>query len=113
MSDLLLRPVAELAELVRSGALSARELVETSLTRIDELEPTINAFTHVASESALAIAGEIGPGDPRPFAGVPIAIKDNRAGRGDAADDGQRHLRRPGRRATTRTWSDGCATRAS
>ena len=78
MSDLLLRPVAELAELVRSGELSARELVEASLTRIDELDPTINAFTHVASESALAIAGEVGPGDPRPFAGVPIAIKDNR-----------------------------------
>ncbi len=78
MSDLLLRPVAELAELVRSGELSARELVELSLRRIEELDPTINAFIHVASESALAIAGEIGPGDPRPFAGVPIAIKDNR-----------------------------------
>jgi amidase len=78
VSDLLLRPVAELAELVRSGELAARELVELSLRRIAELDPTINAFTHVASESALAIAGEIGPGDPRPFAGVPIAIKDNR-----------------------------------
>ena len=78
VSDLLLRPVAELAELVRSGELSARELVELSLRRIEELDPTINAFTHVASDAALAIAGEIGPGDPRPFAGVPIAIKDNR-----------------------------------
>ena len=78
MSDLLLRPVAVLAELVRSGELSATELVEASLARIEQLDPTINAFTHVASESALAIAGEIGPADPRPFAGVPIAIKDNR-----------------------------------
>ena len=38
-----------------------------------------NAFTHVAHESALAAADAIAPGDPRPFAGVPIAIKDNRA----------------------------------
>src|SRR5207302_360288 len=38
----------------------------------------INAFTYVAHESALEQAARIGPGDPRPFAGVPIAIKDNR-----------------------------------
>ena len=79
MSDLLLRPATELAALVRAGELSPRELVEESLGRIDELEPTINAFTHVAYESALDAADAIGPGDPRPFAGVPIAIKDNRA----------------------------------
>ncbi|HEY1511778.1 MAG TPA: amidase [Solirubrobacteraceae bacterium] len=79
MSDLLFTPATELAEMVRSGELSARELVEASLRQIDELEPSINAFTHVAPESALATADTIGPGDPRPFAGVPIAIKDNRA----------------------------------
>lgn len=72
------RPAGELAAMVRSAELSARELVAASLARIDELEPSIGAFTHVAHESALAAAGAIGPGDPRPFAGVPIAIKDNR-----------------------------------
>ncbi len=76
--DLLFRPATELAALVRSGELSARELVEASLRRIDELQPTINAFTHVAHASALAGADAVGPGDSRPFAGVPIAIKDNR-----------------------------------
>ena len=79
MSELLLRPATELAGLVRARELSARELVEESLRRIDELDPTINAFTHVAGDSALAAADAIGPGDSRPFAGVPIAIKDNRA----------------------------------
>jgi amidase len=64
--------------MVRSGELSASELVQTSLRRIDELEPKINAFTHVAHEAAVAAAAEIAPGDPRPFAGVPIAVKDNR-----------------------------------
>src|ERR1700744_2371600 len=79
MSELLSRPALDLAALVRSGELSATELVTASLERIDELEPQINAFTHVAHEQALAAAARIGPGDPRPFAGVPIAIKDNRA----------------------------------
>ncbi|HTT28009.1 MAG TPA: amidase [Solirubrobacteraceae bacterium] len=79
MSDLLLRSATELATLVRAGDVSARELVEASLRRIDDLEPKINAFAHVAHESALAAAAAIDPGDSRPFAGVPIAIKDNRA----------------------------------
>jgi amidase len=78
VSDLLFRPATELAALVRSGELGAGELVEASLRRIEELEPTINAFTFVAAESALAAAERIGAGDPRPFAGVPIAVKDNR-----------------------------------
>lgn len=78
MNDLLFRPADELSALIRSGELSARELVAESLRRIEELEPTINAFTHVAHDSAMAAAEAIGPGDPRPFAGVPIAIKDNR-----------------------------------
>jgi amidase len=78
VNDLLFRAAGELAALVRSGQLAARELVSASLERIDELEPQINAFTHVAHDSALAAAAEIDAGDRRPFAGVPIAIKDNR-----------------------------------
>jgi amidase len=78
VSELLERSAVDLAGLVRAGQVSARELVEAALGRIDDLEPTLNAFTHVAHDSALAEAAEIGPGDPRPFAGVPIAIKDNR-----------------------------------
>jgi amidase len=76
--DLLFKSAGELAGLVRSGAVSARELVSECLERIDALDPQIGAFTHVAHESALDAAGSIGPNDPRPFAGVPIAIKDNR-----------------------------------
>jgi amidase len=76
--ELLLHPATELAALLRAGEVSAPELVEVSLRRIDELEPAINAFTHVAHDSALAAADRIQPGDSRPFAGVPIAIKDNR-----------------------------------
>ncbi|MGH2883132.1 MAG: amidase family protein, partial [Solirubrobacteraceae bacterium] len=77
-SELLFRSANDLAALVRAGEVSAREVVEASLRRIDELQPTINAFTHVAHESALAAADAIGPRDSRSYAGVPIAIKDNR-----------------------------------
>src|SRR6478672_685335 len=78
-ADLLFRPVYELAAMVRFGELSARELVQASLDRIAELNPTLNAFVDVFAEDALAEADAIGPGDERPFAGVPIAIKNNRA----------------------------------
>ncbi len=78
MTDLLVRPATELAALIRSGEVTATELTEAALRRIDELEPQINAFTYVAHEQALAAAEAIAPKDDRPFAGVPIAIKDNR-----------------------------------
>jgi len=55
---------------------SSRELVEASLERIETLNPRVNAFTTLDSERALATADGIGAGDERPFAGVPIAIKD-------------------------------------
>jgi amidase len=78
VSELLQRSALELAALIRDGELTARELVQASLDRIEAANPAINAFTHVAGESALAAADAIRPGDSRPFAGVPIAIKDNR-----------------------------------
>ena len=78
-SDLMFRPATELAGMVRAGELSARELVEISLERIEELNPALNAFVEVDGERALAAADEIKAGDPRPFAGVPTAIKNNRA----------------------------------
>jgi amidase len=78
-TDLLYRPVTELAASIRSGEISARELVQASLDRIEEVNPKVNAFVDVFAEEALAEAGGIGADDPRPFAGVPIAIKNNRA----------------------------------
>jgi amidase len=77
-SDLMFRPATELAGMVRSGEVSARELVEASLERIEELNPKLNAFVDVDAGRALATADRIGSGDERPFAGVPVAIKNNR-----------------------------------
>ena len=69
-------PAAEQAALVRSGAVSARELVEASLAAIERLDPSVNAFVFVAAERALAEADRVRPHDPRPLCGVPIAVKD-------------------------------------
>ena len=81
-SDLMFRPAVELAAMVRSGEISSRELVGVSLDRIAELDPGLNAFVDVDREGALAAADAIGAGDPRPFAGVPVAIKNNRPVKG-------------------------------
>jgi amidase len=77
-SSLMFRPATELARMVNSGEVSASELVQISLERIEELNPSLNAFVQVDEERALAAAEKIGPGDERPFAGVPVAIKNNR-----------------------------------
>ena len=81
-SDLMFRPALELAEMVRSGQVSASELVRASLARIDELNPSLNAFVQIDRDGALETAGKIGAGDERPFAGVPVAVKNNRPVKG-------------------------------
>ncbi len=75
-SEILYKSAAELAELVRGGEVSARELTEASLERIDRFDGEINAFTTVLAEQALEEADTVKSGDERPFAGVPMAIKD-------------------------------------
>jgi amidase len=75
MPDLLHKSATELAAMVRSGDVSSRELVQASLDRI-EATRELNHWTLVDGENALAAADEVQPGDERPFAGVPIAIKD-------------------------------------
>ena len=77
MSDeLLFKSAFELAALVRGGELRSRELVEASLAQIEALQPELNAFVHLDPEGALQTADAVEAGDERPFAGVPIAIKD-------------------------------------
>jgi amidase len=46
-SDLMFRSASELAGMVRSGEVSARELAESSLRRIEQLNPALNAFVEV------------------------------------------------------------------
>ena len=76
--DLMSRSAIDLAAEVRDGTLSSRELVDASLARIEELDGDLNAFVDVFADDARAEADAISSGDERPFAGVPIAIKNNR-----------------------------------
>lgn len=77
-SALLRRPATELAALIHRGELAAVDLVAAALARIGALDGRVNAFVDLWAEEALETAAAIGPGDPRPFAGVPTAIKNNR-----------------------------------
>ena len=89
IAALLRRSAGELAELVRGGQVTSRELVEVSLGQI-EAQRLLNAFTYVDVEGALTAAGAIGPGDARPFAGVPIAIEGPAGGAGLPQANGSR-----------------------
>jgi amidase len=62
------------AAAVRSGELSATELVEASIARCDERNGPLNAVIRDRFEQARAEATRIDPSAP--FAGVPIVVKD-------------------------------------
>ena len=76
MNAALALNATEQAALVRAGELSARELVDAALARIEELDPAVNAFVAVCGERARTEANAIAPRDPRPLCGVPVAVKD-------------------------------------
>src|SRR3982751_6140372 len=56
VQELLTRPALELAELVRSGEITAVELAEASFARIDERNPHVKALIALAHDRALATA---------------------------------------------------------
>ncbi len=73
--------LTEVSGLIARGELSPVALTETMLGRIDALNPTLNAYLLVTSESALAEAAtaeaEIKAGRWRgPLHGIPIGLKD-------------------------------------
>ncbi|MFM8531023.1 MAG: amidase family protein, partial [Ilumatobacteraceae bacterium] len=81
------RSVADIAAGVRSGEVSAVEVLERHLTAIDAREADIHAFNLVTADAARATAeridADVAAGrDPGPLAGVPIALKDNLCTRG-------------------------------
>ena len=79
--DLCLRPATELAALLRAGELSAVELLDAYLDRIDRFNPAVNAIVTLdadgarraaaAADAALAAGEDVGP-----LHGLPVAHKD-------------------------------------
>jgi amidase len=81
----------EIAALVRSGEVSAEEVTRAFLDRIAAVDPRIDAFRVVREEAALAEARAVDTALTRfalPLAGVPVAVKDNVAVKGEVATDG-------------------------
>ncbi|GAA0955656.1 amidase [Actinocorallia libanotica] len=81
MSGLAYKGLAEQAQLAASGKVSAKELVEASLARIDEVDRRVGAFRIVRYEAARAEAAEadrrLAAGERLPLLGVPVAVKDD------------------------------------
>src|SRR5712691_11825715 len=67
-----------IASAVKSGEASALAVIEAALTRIERLNPKVNAFTAVVAERARAKAKAIDArraGGAAPLAGVLFAVK--------------------------------------
>ncbi|GGW97779.1 amidase [Streptomyces chartreusis] len=95
------RTATEIAAAVREKRATPREVVAEHLARIERLDGGIGAFRVVRAEAALAEADEVASrGDlaELPLAGVPVAVKDNLAVRGES--------KRVGSAATPDTSSD-------
>ncbi|MFF8970234.1 amidase [Streptomyces sp. NPDC014995] len=87
MTEWVGRTAAETAAAVREKRVTAREVVAGHLARIELLDDRVGAFRTVRAGAALAEADEV---DARadladlPLAGVPVAVKDNLAVRGES-----------------------------
>ncbi|MCW2634513.1 MAG: amiB2 [Blastococcus sp.] len=84
-------PATEIAARVRSGELSAVDVVQAHLDHIVAVDARIGAFRVVRAEAALAEAAAVDAAPDRgrlPLAGVPIAVKDNVAVAGEICTDG-------------------------
>jgi len=83
MNDTLFRSAAEAAELVRRKEVSARELTQLLLARIDAVNPAVNAVVELRSEEALQEAAEVDrvtvpdDGATGPLHGVPMTVKES------------------------------------
>ncbi len=81
MSELTRLTALEQAHAVASGQVSAVELAQAHLDRIEAVEGSVRAFLHVDADGALAAAQTVdqrrAAGEPlAPLAGVPLAMKD-------------------------------------
>lgn len=89
--------VAEMVAHVRGGTMSAREVVDGYLMRIDEADASLGAFLEVFAGDARVRADALDARRARgedlgPLGGVPVAVKDNMAMRGRVASCGSRML---------------------
>jgi amidase len=72
--ELELFDATDQARLCRSGEVTALELVEAAIARVERLNPALNTVVTPMFESAMAAAGS--PSMKGPLSGVPVMVKD-------------------------------------
>src|SRR5580704_14689403 len=87
--------LVEAAAQLRARKVSSHELVSESLARIQQLNPTLNAFMTVTEDAALQAARrcdeELASGRDRgSLHGIPVALKDNFYTKGVLTTDGSK-----------------------
>lgn len=82
--DLAFHPIAALARLYRKRKVSPVEITQLLLSRVERLNPKLNAYLTVTGDLAMAAAKKAeselfrkSPHDRGPLHGVPISLKDN------------------------------------
>jgi amidase len=95
MSELWQLSASEVGRLVRSKKVSAREVAESALQRLDSINPRINAIVDhradLVREQANRVDNIIASGeDPGPLAGATVTVKINIDQAGFATTDGSR-----------------------
>ena len=97
VSDPTQLTLREVGARIANRELGSVEVTEATLRRIEEVDPRLNAYVHVAGEQALAAAkaadGAIAAGyHLGPLHGVPMALKDLVAVRGQVSSAGSKIL---------------------
>ena len=97
MSDLIRQSAATLASAIAEGEVSAVDVAQAHLDRITAVDERVHAFLHVTAESAIAQAKAVdakrASGDTLgPLAGVPLALKDILAMKGEPTTCGSKIL---------------------
>src|SRR3989442_14100929 len=98
-SELAYAGIARQAELIAAGEVSARELLDLYLARIERFDPLLNAFRVVFAERARLQADQAdarrGAGETRALLGVPLAGQDDIDVAGEVTAWGTNAHRRP------------------
>lgn len=80
LSEVIFAPATEQSRLVRAGELSAVELVDAYLDRIERIDGSVGAYVTVAADSARQAAraaqDRLPLGDLPPLLGVPVSVKE-------------------------------------
>ncbi|HEY6395226.1 MAG TPA: amidase, partial [Candidatus Binataceae bacterium] len=81
MAELTWKPAHELAEMIRKRQLKPSELMAATITRLESVNPKLNAFVALRAEQAMAEARALDEKIPKreelgPLAGLPFGVKD-------------------------------------